>query len=362
MRCWTNMERVKEKIKELEEEIRKTPYNKATQYHIGGLKRKISKLKQEIVAQAKKDSARSRISVKKKGDATAVLVGFPSVGKSTLLNAITEADSRVGAYEFTTLEAIPGMMKYKGAEIQIVDLPGIIEEASIGRGQGREILSHARIADLFIILIEIKKPQHYKIIKEELYEAGMRLDTAPPKVKVSKTDRGGVKIEFGVKNKKIDKPTAIAICRKYKIHNANIVIYEDISPEEFEDVLAGNRHYCESINVVNKIDIGTKKDWKQLDKLLGEYVKISAEKNTGLEELKEAIYNKLEFIRIYTDDDEPMIMKRGSTIRDLANKIHKEMVKKFKHAKVTGKSVRFKDQMVGLDHIIQDGDLVKILT
>lgn len=78
-------------------------------------------------------------------DARIALVGFPSVGKSTLLSKITKTKSEVAAYSFTTLTAIPGVLEYGGAEIQILDLPGIIEGASEGKGRGRQVISAAKV-------------------------------------------------------------------------------------------------------------------------------------------------------------------------------------------------------------------------
>jgi small GTP-binding protein len=67
--------------------------------------------------------------VSKSGDTRIGFVGFPSVGKSTLLTALTGTTSLAAAYEFTTLTAVPGTMTYRGAKVQMVDLPGIIEGA-----------------------------------------------------------------------------------------------------------------------------------------------------------------------------------------------------------------------------------------
>jgi len=66
-------------------------------------------------------------------------------GKSTFLTKITKTKSEVAAYSFTTLTAIPGVLEYEGAEIQVLDLPGIIEGASEGKGRGRQVISAAKV-------------------------------------------------------------------------------------------------------------------------------------------------------------------------------------------------------------------------
>ena len=83
--------------------------------------------------------------VSKSGDARIALVGFPSVGKSTFLSKVTKTRSEVASYSFTTLTAIPGVLEYGGAEIQVLDLPGIIEGAAEGKGRGRQVISAAKV-------------------------------------------------------------------------------------------------------------------------------------------------------------------------------------------------------------------------
>jgi len=92
---------LEEEIREIEEEIASTPYNKSTEAHIGRLKSKLAELKEKLENQSSAGGG-TGYSVEKHGDATVALVGFPSVGKSTLINAMTNADSEVGSYEFTT--------------------------------------------------------------------------------------------------------------------------------------------------------------------------------------------------------------------------------------------------------------------
>ena len=106
---------IDEQIKAVEDEIQKTPYNKATQHHIGRLKAKLARLKDEQeTRRLKSGGGGPSYAVRKSGNATVGLVGFPSVGKSTLLNQITDATSAVAAYDFTTLDVIPGLMEHRG--------------------------------------------------------------------------------------------------------------------------------------------------------------------------------------------------------------------------------------------------------
>jgi uncharacterized protein len=148
-----------DKVKELEDELKKTKYNKRTQYHIGLVKAKIAKLKEKEVGRGKGGGPKEGYSVRKSGDATVILIGYPSVGKSTLLNALTNAESETGAYDFTTLSVIPGLLHYKHAQIQILDVPGIVSGAATGRGRGKEVLAVMRNAELVLIVIDVNHPE-----------------------------------------------------------------------------------------------------------------------------------------------------------------------------------------------------------
>ena len=111
------------------------------------LARKLARLRAQLLepAPGAGSGGGAGFDVSKSGDARIALVGFPSVGKSTFLSKITKTKSEVAAYSFTTLTAIPGVLEYGGAEIQILDLPGIIEGASEGKGRGRQVISAAKV-------------------------------------------------------------------------------------------------------------------------------------------------------------------------------------------------------------------------
>merc|ERR1719326_1145007 len=127
--------------------------------------------------------------VQKTGDARVGLVGFPSVGKSTLLNKMTGQESEVASYEFTTLTCIPGIFHYKGAKVQLLDLPGIIEGAKDGKGRGKQVISVAVSCSLILIVLDVMKPiVHKKKIEYELYGFGMRLNCKPPNIYYKKKD------------------------------------------------------------------------------------------------------------------------------------------------------------------------------
>ena len=128
-----------DKIKDLELEYGRTQKNKATNGHLGIIKAKLSKLRGELLQyQASSGGGGEGFAVQRSGDGRVALIGFPSVGKSSLLNALTSTQSEAAGYEFTTLTCIPGNIIYNDTRIQLLDLPGIIEGAAHGRkGAGR---------------------------------------------------------------------------------------------------------------------------------------------------------------------------------------------------------------------------------
>ena len=146
-----------DRSREIEEEIENTKYNKATQHHIGKLKAKLAQLREKVETRRKSKGRGLGFGVRKTGHATVVMVGLPSVGKSTLINRLTNASSRIGAYDFTTLEVVPGMMSYEGVNFQLLDLPGLITGAAGGKGRGREVLSMVRNADLVLIVLDVTR-------------------------------------------------------------------------------------------------------------------------------------------------------------------------------------------------------------
>ena len=113
---------IPEKIKAIQDEIHRTQLNKATEHHIGLLKAKIAKLKREQESDAIKKSSKKSdgFDVKRTGDATVVFIGLPSVGKSTLLNKLTGSKSTIGAFQFTTVTVVPGVLEHRGAKIQML--------------------------------------------------------------------------------------------------------------------------------------------------------------------------------------------------------------------------------------------------
>jgi small GTP-binding protein len=364
------MATLEEQIKSIEEEIQRTPYNKATQHHIGKLKAKVARLKDEQeTRRLKSGGGGPSYAVKKSGNATVGLVGFPSVGKSTLLNHITDAESAVAAYDFTTLDVIPGLLEHRGAKIQILDMPGLIRGASRGRGRGKEVLSVARACDLILLMIDVFET-HVDVLVDELRMAGIRLNERPADVTFTKANRGGLTVNPTVKLTKLDTEIIADICREWGYLNGTVVVRQDITEDQLIDVLAGNRVYVRALVVVNKIDLVSSDYVKALQgKLPGwKLVAISAEKAVGLTRLKDEIYETLRFMRIFlkpqgkdADMADPLIVKADSDVGMVCDAIHRDWRKRFRYANVWGPSAQFPGQKVGLDHPLKDSDILTVV-
>lgn len=358
---------IDEEIEEIEKEIRETPYNKSTQHHIGRLKAKLARLKEEREKKGEGTAEGSGYAIRHEGDATIGIVGYPSVGKSTLLNELTGAKSNVADYEFTTLEVKPGILKYNDAEFQILDLPGLVEGASYGKGRGKEVLSVAREVDLIILMGDIYRDDIATMV-DELESTGVRINKEPPDIVINERDRGGLVIRSTVELSHVEEETIKEILRQYRFINANVVIRDDITLDELIDHLSGNRVYIPAIPVINKVDLPFERDDISTDVEGWDPLFISAKDGKGLERLKERIYEELGLIRVFLRpkgekaDDEPMILRKGATVKDICEKLHSDFVDKFRYARIWGPTAKFPKQRVGIDHELKEGDTVRVIT
>lgn len=354
-----------QKIKDIEDEMARTQRNKATAFHLGLLKAKLAKLRRELIAPAKGSGGGGGggegFDVAKVGDSRVGLIGFPSVGKSTLLTKLTDTFSEVAAYEFTTLTAVPGIIHYKGARIQLIDLPGIIEGAKDGKGRGRPVIAVARTCNLILIVLDALKPvTHKRLIEKELEGFGIRLNKQPPNITFKRKDKGGITVSRTVPQTRMDEDTIKAICNEYKIPNADISLRCDATPDDLIDVIEGNRLYVPCIYVLNKIDQITVPELDILDRI-PHYVPVSAHLEWNLDELVEQIWKDLDLIRMFVlpflwwsfflklvaffffsnsytkpqgqipDYSAPIVLRSNRcTVEDLCMRIHKRIIENFK--------------------------------
>jgi len=360
------MSDITEQIESIEKEIRKTPYHKATEHHIGRLRARLSKLKgQEMEASSKKGGGLG-YSVKKQGDATVVLVGFPSVGKSTLLNKLTNAKSKIAPYAFTTVTVIPGMMEYRDAKIQILDVPGLIEGAEEGKGRGREVISVIRNSDLLVILCDVGKVSSFESISNTLERSGIRLNKRPPKITIEKKLKGGINTISSYKQAFSDE-TIKQIAKEFRIPNADITIREKLSIDRLIDAFSTNRVYIPTIFVINKID--TKKGQESFDESIHRNIlTISAEKDINLVKIREEIWKQLKFTRVYLvkrdekpSNNSPIIMRVGDKLSDVAKNIGEEFYEGKTRAKIWGTGAKFSGQEVSLSTKVAEGMQVRFV-
>ncbi|EKM59378.1 uncharacterized protein PHACADRAFT_181379 [Phanerochaete carnosa HHB-10118-sp] len=362
-----------QKIKEIEDEMARTQKNKATSYHLGQLKAKLAKLRRELIGPSGGGSGGGSgigFDVARTGIASVGFVGFPSVGKSTLMSKLTGTHSEASEIDFTTLTTVPGTLKVHGAPIQILDLPGIIEGANDGRGRGRQVIAVARTCNLIFIILDVLKPLGDKrLIESELEGFGIRLNKNPPNITVRKKDKGGVAITNTVPLTNIDHDEIKAVLSEYKISNADVAIRQaGATADDLVDVIEGNRVYIPAIYVLNKIDAISIEELDLLYKIPNS-VPISSREWLNIDELIEKMWEALNLVRVYTkprglppDYSAPVVLRRGkSTIEDFCNAIHKEIAKQMKYAIVWGASAKHtRGQKVGLDHVLEDEDVVHI--
>lgn len=365
-----------DKIRDIELEISRTQKNKATEGHIGTLKARLAKYRTQLLEPTGKGGTGDGFEVKKFGDARVALIGFPSVGKSTLLASVTDTESAIAAYEFTTLTCIPGVINYKDTKIQLLDLPGIIEGAAHGKGRGRQVIAVAKSSDLILMVLDAAKEEgnkHKEILEAELHTVGLRLNQRPPNISFQRKPGGGVKFNATCQLTQLGadpKRTIYNILHEYKIHNCEVLIREDITMDQFIDVLEGNRKYIKCVYVYNKIDAITIEQVDQLARRPNSLV-ISLHLSLGIDNLLAAMWRELGLVRLYTKKkgfppsfDAPIILTEGRggvSVEQAVLQVHKDLLANLKYCLIWGTSTKYSPQRCGIKHELQDEDVLQIV-
>lgn len=307
---------IEEKVEALHEMMAVIPKHKGTEKLQADIKRRLSKLREE----GEKKSKATRFNpffIEKQGAGQIVLVGFPNVGKSSLLAALTKAKPKIGEYPFTTTLPLAGMMPYKDILIQLVDTPPLTFE-----GAPTGLLNTLRGADLLLLIMDASNDECLEQAEKSL---SFLLEKRMIREKIKK-----------------EKPE------------------NEAEPEE--------RKYIPYIAAVNKMDLEkSKENLNILKELMPELPLISISVNDhDFDLLKERIFEGLSIIRVYTkapgkqpDMDNPFVLKNGDTVLDLAYSIHRDFPDRLKNARVWG-STKFEGQTAARDYILQDGDVVEL--
>lgn len=361
---------ISERIKEIQDEMARTQKNKATEHHLGLLKGKLARLRAQLLNPTSGSGASKGegFMVSKSGDGRIAMVGFPSVGKSTLLGVLTGTKSEAAAYEFTTLDCIPGVLQYQGARLQLLDLPGIIEGAAEGKGKGRQVVAVAKTADLILLLLDAGKGvEQIGVLERELRAVGIRLNESPPNMSVSTKKNGGIQWTSSTTQTHLTDRMIKGICSDFKIHHAQIVIREDLTVDQFIDVLVGGRAYIPALYVWNKADVLS---LRQIEMLSALENTICISCNYGFNtdgHLADVIWSKMSLMRIYTklrgeepDFSQALIVREGATVLDACNSIHRGLAHNAKYILVWGRSASHSPQKVSLNHMLADEDIIFI--
>jgi len=366
-----------EKIATLELEIGRTQKNKATAKHLGDLKAKLCAARRELLEPSKSGGGKQAgFEVQRYGHSRIALIGFPSVGKSSLLTALTGVESEAAAYEFTTLTCIPGVIHYNDCKIQLLDLPGIITGAAQGKGRGKQVIATARSADMILMVLDATKDDvQRQLLTKELNDVGIRLNKHRPRISVNRTKGGGYRFNATVPLTELSSEVCYTILHQYKIFNVDIIVHEDASIDDFIDVLeemgTAPRKYCKCLYVYNKID---QLSISQVEEIARQpfTITISVRSKLNLDGLLERIWQELDLKRIYTkkkgmfpDFSDPLVLtaQRGdktASVENAVGMLHKTLLDEFKSALVWGASVKASPQVCGLKHELMDEDVIQI--
>ena len=309
-------ETIEDKLAALDEMYATIPKHKGTDKLCADIKRRISKLRAKEKQASKKSKRPDEFHVVKQGAGQVVLLGPPNSGRSTILRQLTSAEPEVADYPFTTRRPTPGMMEFEDVAIQLVDTPAVAVES-----MERAVISMVRNADAVALVVDASEDAILDQI-DEIRDEFVRSRTPLVGAAGPEGDypAGTIALPTIIVANKIDCPNSAA----------NLDVLREFCGDELR------------------------------------IVQVSARTGEGLEDLRRALYEVLEIVRIYTkipgkppDMHKPFTLKRGSTLLDFAGAVHKDFVHSLRFAKAWGKGMPNGIQ-IGRDHVLEDGDVVEL--
>ncbi len=374
---------IDEKIKKLEEFLSLVPKHKATEKIVALNRSRLAKLKREKEAhkQRLKSAGKktSPFSIKREGLQIILISDHhtPGAGKTSLLNYLTgAAKDKIG--RFTPIPKI-GVYKYKKIRFQIVEMPAIMEGASTGIGNGKEILSLVRSCDLLCLIVDLSRniKEQMDILLSELDKADIRINTPPPPITIEKTGANKIQVFYLTREAKeikdLDNFTDKIkfVVQENGIRNGIVKIYGKIILDQIVDTLTTAIVYKPAIIIGTKGDLSHTEEVFNKE-LVEEYSKMfpliigsSVKKRTFPDDFGDKILEFLNKIKIYTMNsgrvsEKPLIIEKNSIVKDISLKIHRSFYELFDYAVIIREGTKQTRKRVGLDYKLKDNDIIEI--
>jgi len=366
-----------EKLRLMREFLSLVPKHKGTAKLCAQVKRQMAILRREIEEKKRRRTGRGgpKFFVEKEGAAQIVILGPTKVGRSSLLASLTNAKVEVSSYPFTTTEPIPGMMPYLDIQFQIVEAPALVRGAADGEGWGLQTLALARNADGLLLMVDLsnRPAEQLRLIIDELEKA--RIVTQKPKAQITiERKHMGFGLRIVIMGKLIDctSKDIEELLKAYRIRDAIVKIQGEAALDDIEDAIFESTVYRPAMILANKADLvnNVRQVVDELRRMVEDRLKIipiSCKTKLNLDKLGKEIFSMLDIIRVYTKEPDekkpspkPFILKRESTVMDLAKQIHSDFVERFLFARVWSDRLSFSPQKVGLNFKLEDGDIVEI--
>ncbi|UCG36910.1 MAG: 50S ribosome-binding GTPase [Candidatus Bathyarchaeota archaeon] len=365
----------RKKLQCLQEFLSLVPKHKGTEKLRAQVKTKIATLRREIQdKKRRKGKVHRKFFIEKEGASQIVILGQTNTGRSSLLAAMTNANVEISDYAFTTREPVPGMLPFEDLQFQIIEAPALIEGASEGKAWGQQTLALARNADGLILLVDLSKdPCHQlNLLLDELEKARILTRKPNASVEINRTHIGvGLRILVmgslvGCTLRDVER-----LLKSYKIRNAVVKLNGRATLDDVEDSIFESSVFRPAIIVASKLDVKRAPErLKELESCVNDRFKIVAVPSidkSGGEQLGEELFKSLGIIRVYTkqpnrkeSSPDPFIIRKNSTVAELAQQIHSDFARRSSYARVWSKRLPFSPRKVGLSFVLADKDVVEM--